>query len=430
VALCLTPVAQAAAQTPRSERPYRGLFGGRVDNPEHLLTLKSSAGGGYDTNVLLDSGGFGSGTAPDPRVGKSSSYGDLEAGLTYAFNTTRVGIGASAYTSARYYTDVRDEFAVAHSGSVAATLQLTKSTRVAGNFGVSYQPFLSLFAIPGLFDPALGQTASPNFDFGVASQDNASYTSGAEVTQDLSKRASLTVSYADQRTNYGESDNAPVRVGPGDVSNETAAVRFSYQIGRGLGAHYAGQRDDVRSSLVDAGIDFNRALSLSRRTTLTFATGSSFSQYQNQTYYRFLGNARLQREIGRTWSAALAYNRTLDHLAAYSRPVLGDAVTIGVGGLFNRRLQFDSSVGAFFGNVGFSGAQNAFKTYTAASALTVGLSRNIGIRMNYSYFRYFFEPDALPDVDLPTQEDRHSVQASIVLSAPLFYRARKSNVTR
>ena len=80
----------------------------------------------------------------------------------------------------------------------------------------------------------------------------------------------------------------------------------------------------------------------------------------------------------------------------------------------------------------FTGAANGFETHTGSCGLTMALTRNLGIFGSYTYYGYSYEEDALPPglVGLPYQTNRHSVQASLVVWAPLFYRPRKPNVTR
>jgi len=225
-----------------------------------------------------------------------------------------------------------------------------------------------------------------------------------------------------------------------DFGTWQAGAHASYNIASGLSARigygysegrYPDGLSNSQGHALDAGIDFSRALSLSRRTKLAFATGSYVGVYQEEKHYRFLGNATLSREIGRSWNAALAYNRTVELLAAYAQPVLGDAVTAGIGGLINRRVQVDASVGAFFGNVGFSGGLNAFDTYTAGASALLSISREMALRVSYSYFHYSYEPGARPLVNslVPTS-DRHSVEANFVVWAPLYYRPRKPDATR
>jgi hypothetical protein len=262
------------------------------------------------------------------------------------------------------------------------------------------------------------------------------YGSNVEWSQTLTRRGTLSAGYNRQLNDF--SSDATI----GDLSSTTAWGRFSYSIGRGLAARigygyqearYPGVEDgDYRGATFDAGVDFNRALSFSRRTTLTFATGTSANRYQDVTYYRILGNARLSREFGRTWNAALAYDRTVEMQPAYSRPVLGDAATLGVSGFINRRLQFNSTAGAFFGNVGFTGSGNAFDTYTGSAGITLAFTRSIGVNASYTYYSYQFEEGAVPTwfVGMPLQTNRHSVQANLVVWAPFFYRAREADATR
>jgi outer membrane translocation and assembly module TamA len=59
VVATLVVAAPAGAQTPRSERPYRGLFAGDTGNAQQLLTLSASLGGGYDDNIFANGSDLG-----------------------------------------------------------------------------------------------------------------------------------------------------------------------------------------------------------------------------------------------------------------------------------------------------------------------------------------------------------------------------------
>ncbi len=104
----LVIAAPAAAQLPRPERPYRGLFGGGVGDTEQSLTLNVQLAGGYDDNIFADQGAGGGGvppssTPPTNVVAQGGSYGQLSSGLTYSLARTRVSVGASAgFVSRRY----------------------------------------------------------------------------------------------------------------------------------------------------------------------------------------------------------------------------------------------------------------------------------------------------------------------------------------
>jgi hypothetical protein len=425
----------AAAQQPRPERPYRGLFGGGVDDASRLLTLTTAIGSGYDSNVLLGTDSFAGGSG-DPRLGVSSPYGSLNTSLNFALNHRRLSIESSVASLLRYYSQLNDQFIPAHSAYVRIAGEPWRNGRLSAAQTVSLQPYLSLFVLPGLSSDTPVNAPPQGADFGVGSADSVSLASSIDWTQRLSRRLTLTIGYSRQGTTFAKSSSF------GDFSSQLGSARLSYGLTRGLTARIGyGYQDarygafgagDFQGHNADVGVDFNRALSLSRRTTLTFTTGSTANVYQKVTYYRLLGSARLAREFGRSWWAAAAYNRSVDLQPAYTRPVLGDAATIGVSGLISRRLQVASSVGAFFGNVGFSGTGTGFETYSGTAAVTLALSRHLGVNAGYAYYRYRFDEGALPLPfgTLPLRSVRQSIQASLVLWMPLSYRARPTDATR
>ena len=83
-----------------------------------------------------------------------------------------------------------------------------------------------------------------------------------------------------------------------------------------------GPDEATRLHSFDVGIDFHKALSLSRRTTLSFGTGTTAFADVNGTHIYATGNATLTRELGRTWFATAAYNRDVSFLSTFREPVL------------------------------------------------------------------------------------------------------------
>ena len=94
--------------------------------------------------------------------------------------------------------------------------------------------------------------------------------------------------------------------------------------------------------------------------------------------YYLTGNARLNREIGRTWNAALGYIRSVSYIATYGEPFFSDAVNATLGGMINRRLQFRSGARASLGSVGAAGNSN-YDTYYGSTGVTYALSRYVGL---------------------------------------------------
>jgi len=429
----MAAVAPLAAQPPpRVERPYRGLFGGGVGNTEQLLTLTASLGAGYDDNVLADATGRGGSTA-DPRAAQSGTFGQFAGDVSYGLDRTRVSFSASAATSSRYFPDLPAKFLGTHSGSVGTSLQLAEGTRVMANHTTTYQPFQTLDLFPRLFETSFGQAQPGRQELSARLEDYLTHSSSVELTQRISRRSALVFSYAYRLSDFQERD--------GDFTTQSAGGRFTLGLMRGLGlrlgyaysdGQYARLVDTrvVRGHNLDVGVDFNRALSFSRRTTLSFGTGSAAIVDRDRTYYRVTGNARLNREIGRTWNASLAYNRGVGFVETFSEPLFSDSLTVGVGGMVNRRLQITSSIASSVGDVGLSGNGNGFDTYTGTVGVNFGLTRYMGLGVNYSYYRYSFESGVFLPAGFSREMDRQSVQAHLRVWVPLVHRARRPDASR
>lgn len=435
VAAFVAAGAHAAAQSAhpeRPERPYRGLFGSGVGNTEQLLTLSASAGGGYDDNVLANAGGGTSGSI-DPRQSRSGSFGQMVGALSYSLRREKFQMGSSLSSSYRYYDSLPTNWMGAYTASVGASAQVTAGTTIQASQSVTHQPFLSLAPFPSVEDPALGLSTVPRLDLGVRRQDGFRYGTMAGLTQSVSRRGAVTLSFARNTSDLTGTDR--------DLALTTGRGLYTQGLTRGLGLRLgygltsgrfstSGGGRRVQTRTLDAGLDFRRALSFSRRTMLTFGTGSSAIVDGNRAFYRLIGDARLIREIGRTWSATLAYDRHVGFLETFADPFFADAGTLALGGSVSRRVQFASSASASTGQVGLTGTSRAFDTYRGALGFTYGLTRNLGLALDYSYYRYAFHADVVLPDRVPRDMNRQSVTASLQLWAPLVNRARRPDASR
>jgi len=425
------------AQTPtsRPERPDRSLFGSNGPGMEPVLTLKASVGAGYDTNVLSSQLG---GSLIDPNLPRHTAlFQDVMAGLVFGSSWGKFGLGASAESSVSHYQDqsLENPLLVGHSGGVGVSYQVARRTLLAANQSVSYQPYYSMGLFPGLYDLPLGQTEPTNSSRATSFQNRLSTTSGVELTQTLTRKLSLGFNYGYWQT------KSPYNVW--DVSSRTAGGRVVYGVGRGLAlrfgygyndSHYGAvgtlPANDYTGQSFDGGLDFNRSLSLSRRVTLTFSTGTTVIGYQNQTHFEVVGNARLNREIGRTWNVAFAYSRNVHALDTLRDPVVADSFTLGTGGLINRRLKFQSSAGASLGAVGFDKNASDYRSLFGTAGLTMSLTRRLAAGLHYDYYRYHFGQGVVLPLGFSSDEDRQSIRAHLNVSLPLSERRRRPDAAR
>ena len=418
--LTLGSVSPAVGQASAQSRPYRGLFGSDIGETEQLLTATASLGGGYDDNVLADAAG-----GVDPRAARGGATGLFSGGLTYRVDRGRVGLGASLSTSGRYYPQLSEPFVSAHQGSVDAVVQLARGTNVRAGHTVNYQPFTLIAVFAPIAEPLAGEGVLPEPDLAAGRDDYLSSATTMAVDQRLSSRASIGVTLGYRRSESLASG--------GDFASRHAGSTFRYSVSRGFGVRlgygytgglYRSSDRRVEDHSVDAGIDYAKALSITRRTTLSFGTGTAAVRSETHIAYRLTGNARLNHDIGRTWSASLAYSRGFEFTDTLQEPVFADAIAASVGGLINRRLQFTSNARASIGHVGVARGGSQFNTYSGSIGLAHALSRFVQASVAYVYYHYRFPGGVLPP-GVPDEINRNSVRAQLTVWAPVFHRARR-----
>ena len=416
--------ATAQQANPRPQRPYRGLFGGGVGEAQHALVLNAFFGGGYDDISIKT-------TSPNQAnsVDAGGGFGTGMAELSYWLSRPRGGVSATVGSTGRYYPSLDDGFVAVHSGTVGAFYQIARRTRLAGRHTSSYQPFTTLGLFPQLVDVA-GEAATVRRDPTSRGADHLSQTSSVDLTHVFSPRASLTLDYGFARNDFASDFQ--------DFKSQRGGGHLIFPLARSLNLRAGYAYTDatynvthrVRGHSFDGGLEYSRALSFSRRTRLSFATGSSILSDHDQTLYRITGNARLTREIGRTWNASLAYDRTAGFVDALAESVFSDAATFALTGLINRRVQFQSSIAASAGEFPLVDQESSFDSYYGSVGITVGLTRHVGVGVTYSLYRYSFDPGAPLPPGSPVEWNGQGIQANLALAVPLFQRSRRTDASR
>jgi hypothetical protein len=421
----------ALAQAPRADRPYRGLFASGTDGSEQSLVAQGSIGGGYDSNIIADIAGAGTQGIGDPRIARRGAVGAASGSLSYALQRDKVGFGASFGEATRYYPNNAETVINSYTETIGINYRPTNRTTLAANQFVAYQPFVLSSLFPALFDPQPGQLNLPPVDLATGLASYLTYGANAGITHQLSRRVSFTAGY-----NWQESDTPYINTSLAQYGGN-AGLRFGLTRNLGLRVgyarqegRYAGLNDEVVTETYDIGLDYQKALSISRRTTVSFSSGTSAientqSAARNRTYF-VTGAARLNHEIGRSWLASAAYDRGVQFVDTLLLPVLSDSFSGNVRGLITRRLEFNSGVQGSTGRIGFSRAEGqSFDTYQAFSSLAYALSRFANVSVSYSYYQYKFDGDTLLPTGIARDFDRQSVRANLNLWAPLMNKTRR-----
>jgi hypothetical protein len=426
VALLLTAV-PAAAQAPRAERPYRGLFGSGTGDAGQLLTASGSVGGGYDDNVLADM--LNRSSAISRGGSRGGTVTSVSGALAYSFDTESMALGLSVGSGARYYPGTSTDFISGTQGRMSLGYQPRAGTSLSLNVSAAQQPYQFSSLFPVVLEPALGDAPIPDLDLPTTAETYLQYSGTAGFSQRLSRRASFNANYAQHRANRGAD--------LGEFVNQTAGGGLTYNLGKGLDvqagyaygeARYA-DRQTREHHAINAGINYNRSLSISRRTTLSFATGSSAVRSNDRLRYNLVGNAALQHEIGRSWSAWVGYSRRVLLNEVWPDPIVADGVTAGFGGLISRRMQFSSVARGALGR-GLEKDVPGFNSVQASASLGYALNRFMSLGVTYSYYQQRFDEGATLSAGIPASAERHSARATVSLWAPLFQRTRSTDASR
>ena len=342
----LVCAAPAAAQRPRPDRPYRGLFGGNGADPNstQALDLNVSLSAAYDQNVLA-SGQI----ALDPRFEQSGNYENGTISLDYSRRTGRATLDFTGGTSYRYYPSLKEMNGTDSFASVGLSAKLSSRTTIHATESASYLPFYSLGAMTGL--PAAPGAVAPITSGNPLVQDSAlSLSSSASLDSQLTQRSSFSADYLAAYTKYRASqrtyDNWTAGAGYGYKLSSRTSMRLRY--------HYSsydntvsGVSQPAHSHDMAFGMDYTEPLSPTRAMTMGFSVGTSL--YSNVTppgpagsvylnnHFLVTGNAYMTRQFGRSWSANLSYKRGIQLVQGFSSPFFSDSVSAGLSGFFSPR---------------------------------------------------------------------------------------------
>lgn len=421
VGLLLTGgAASAQTQGYRPERPYRGIFGSGVDNSTHSLTGNATLSGGYDDDILADATGQNR-----PVSGQQGVLAQLSGGLNYTLSLPRASLNAGVGSSVRYYPSLDDEkYFESYGAGIGLGIRILDKPQVSFNAGANYHPVTFLSAFPALADtPAVD---FPEPDYVPVESQYVSYNAGLSVSQQLSRRVSLSTSAAYRATNrledefWSQSASAGLRV----QMTRDVGLRVGYSFAEG---HYE-DRPTVQTHRPDIGVDFARALSLTRRTSLSFGVGTDAVVANDRTRVRASGNASVTHEIGRSWFARGAFQRGITFVETLSEPIFSDAFQVSLAGLVTRRVQFTSIGSASIGRGASSSGQ--FDSYRGSAGLSVALTRYMNTGVDYIYYKYVTDSRIELQAGIPGAINRQSIRGHVSLWVPILNRPRRANASR
>ncbi|MEO7275063.1 MAG: hypothetical protein ABIX28_04150 [Vicinamibacterales bacterium] len=407
-------------------RPFRGLFGmPAVPGSSQALDFTASVYEAYDDDVFADQGPV----ALSGDLRRSGWFSGFESGLNYVRNGRRVGFGADAGLGVTAYPD-EPLFVVYRTGvNLNAPIARNTSLTLAQTFVYAPEYRLGLFISPtsGGFDDPFANVAP---DLGVFRE--RSYRTGTNVgvSQTFRDRSSLSAFYSLSTATYRSREL--------NYTNQGVGARYLRQLTRNaglrLGYIYGGARypnvpglDRRGVHTIDVGVDYGRALSVSRRTHFSFSSGTALF-YANQGIssgpvrrleFALVGNAILNHEMGRTWTSSVSYQRSVAFHEGFLEPFISQSVSANLHGMLARRLEFTGSTAYTRGVVG-AGTDNDFQSAGANAGLQYALTRYLAAYANYVYYRYNFPPGIAVNARFPRSLARNGVRIGLTTSIPVI----------
>jgi hypothetical protein len=324
----------------------------------------------YRTTVVMGANvDVGRGADPngtDETAGADGLYTGGQFTLALGKRLRRVAFGASAAKSLRYYRD-GGMINLGDSAGVTFEAQLRRSRFTAGQT-IRRMPFQQLLRLGDGGGDALALPLTTP-DLAVLNEQTTTLSTMAGFSHPWGRRAEVQLRYGFDESRVGSRvDRRVVTFGGGIRRGLTRSLdlRLGHTM-RLVRSEQQSLTPSLTAHDLDLGVDFHRALSFSRRTSVTFSTGSAVVTTEGLTQYMMTGAAGLQHRIGRTWTAAAGFDRRLNLIEGIPQPVVANGFTTTVGGLLGRRAGLRLRGSMMQGRLGLpqSGADAAAQSGTA-----------------------------------------------------------------
>jgi hypothetical protein len=434
-----SPGAQAP-QSPLSPAPApqgSAVFGGAqargLGERQAPWNLLFQVFGGYDDDVLAESSGRGTNQQQ-----LASASGGLATGLSAGLSYSRMGLfrrpgaegGFRAWVdnSVRYYPGLENVTGRYHRAGFQLSAPLHRRVRLFASPRLDYSPRYSFELVPvtgsgldsRLAEPTPG-AAPPTADFesSVVASNSLRYSVVAGSAIQVGRASSFTVDggYTRRRS---------------DISTFTmelqhAGMSFEHQLTRnaGLELGYAytvgtyGSGVEMTTHNIDIGVDYRRPLSQTRRTYLSFNTGSTILESDmGGRRIRAIGSAAFEHHFRRTWTTLVEYRRQLHYVDGFDRPLFGDAFTASVTGMLSPRMEMVSRASFTLGSVGLSQGSARYDSYNASVRVRRALTRRLAAYGETLYYHYAFDETAPRPLGFPTTFDRIAVRFGLSVWVP------------
>lgn len=412
------PASLASAQG--DPGPFGGLFG-RTPNRSgvnyKVFEIRGSGGAQWGDSVFEDSLDLGG-------LSSAGAGGNAAVGASFARRSDRFNLQAGSNVD--YSQSLTSPIIGGTSADGGLRLAGDLSTRVSAGADLNYR-YSPYFQYHPSFVWLNNGLVVPGLPFVATAINNHAAQAGVNSNFKYSKSSTLSVGASFDETWFPDRPDS-------NVASTSVHGTWLRRLNRDLGLRLGYGRTWVHQELatsarmiheeIDAGVDFNKMLSLSQRTTMGFSTSMSVLRPTGGTpRYRLNGNVGLSRLFGRTWSASFNATRSTEFVAGLVEPLFADSLGLSVSGMLASRVEWGTSVTGSRGEVGFDAAYGTFTTAGASTHLNFAVMRYLGVYGQYGFYHHNVPAGAS---SLPTvaRFSRQSVSVGVSTWIPVFTRER------
>lgn len=407
--LLLLPTAAFAQGNPG---PFGGLFGRtpeRTGKDYRVFELRAASTAQYEDALLDDS------VPPGSRI-ESGAIGG--ANFSGVFEQRSSRLTTRVRSSGTYQQYLQAPYVGGTSVDSGVHVGVRPGTRLGldGTFNHLYTPYFQFHRQFFSMTPS-GALVPPSSPYVATVVESHTYEAVGGFTSYYAKTSALSAHVTRREIRFTKSPDA-------NLSVNGFRGQWSRQLSRDLRLRLGYGREHIRQirqpefdfvhEFIDAGVDFERMLSLTRRTTFGFTTETSMVRKPDSgRHYRLNGRAVLSTWMGRSWQASLTASRLTEFLPGFIEPLFSDNLGAGVNGLLSRRMEFVASVSAGKGIFGTDASAFDNPRFTIANSTTqlnVAVTRHLGVFGQHAI--YFFEMP--PRASSVAPLDRLSRQTFIV----------------
>jgi hypothetical protein len=416
-ALLLLPAAAFAQGDPG---PFGGLFGRtpeRAGRNYTLFEIRTSTSGQLDDQML------------DPDGGIEDELGVI-AGATVgaAFEHGSDRVQSRLRTSGTYQEFLQDRPVGGTSVETSGTLSWRVGTRLSIDASAAhlYSPFFQFQ--PTFFGgPAYLGVPVPAAPYVASLIASHSVDGKAGFTSYYSKHSTLSASFARRQTRF---DRLPDQnfVMNGGEALWTRRVSRDVRLRLGYGREQIRQESRAGVEFVhetlEAGVDFARALSLSRRTTIAFDSQTSIIRRPGLgRQFRLNGGASLARWFGRSWMAGIHVKRATEFMPGFVEPMFSDTAGLSLMGLLSSRSELVLMLNGGRGEFGTDASLGKFVTANATTQVNFAVTRKFGFFAQHAFYHFEIPPGVSPVTSLD-QLSRQTFTVGATAWIPLLNRER------